>query len=88
MIFAYEIQTRSLDITKTKTMKTEIKTIIKNPNDKSQILIQREGETYTFIIDKNEFGLFDISTIDGCGYEDLICVKKSKKEAIQFVELF
>ena len=67
---------------------TKIKTIVKNPNDKSQILIQRELETDTFIVDKNEWGLWDVSTMDIGGNTWSLTTKKSKKEAIQFVELF
>jgi len=69
-------------------MTTKIKTIVKNPNDKSQILIQRELETDTFIVDKNEWGLWDVSTMDISGNTWSLTTKKSKKEAIQFVELF
>ncbi|MBP92555.1 MAG: hypothetical protein CMC55_00380 [Flavobacteriaceae bacterium] len=66
----------------------KITKMVKNPNDKSQTLIQREKETDTFIVDKNEWGLWDVSVIDIGGNTCSLTSKKSKKEAIQFVELF
>lgn len=77
-----DLKNPKIEITK------KITKMVKNPNDKSQILIQRERETDTFIVDKNEFGLWDISIIDIAGNTEMLTVKKSKKEAVQFVELF
>ena len=69
-------------------MKAKIKTMVKNPNDKSQIIIQRESETDVFIVDKNEWGLWDVSTMDISGNTWSLTSKHSRKLAIEFVELF
>ena len=77
-----DLNNPTIEITK------KITKMVKNPNDKSQTLIQREKETDTFIVDKNEIGLWDICIMDIAGNTDMLSTKKSKKEAIQFVELF
>ena len=77
-----DLNNPTIEITK------KITKMVKNPNDKTQTLIQRERETDTFIVDKNEWGLFDVSVIDIAGNTCSLTSKKSKKEAIRFVELF
>ena len=77
-----DLNNPTIEITK------KITKMVKNPNDKTQTLIQRERETDTFIVDKNEWGLWDVSVIDIAGNTCSLTSKKSRKEAIRFVELF
>ena len=77
-----DINNPKIEITK------KITKMVKNPNDKSQTLIQREGETDTFIVDKNEWGLWDVCVMDIGGNTFSLTSKKSRKEAVRFVELF
>ena len=77
-----DLNNPTIEITK------KITKMVKNPNDKTQTLIQREREPDNFIEDKNEWGLWDVSVIDIAGNTCSLTSKKSRKEAIRFVELF
>ena len=68
-------------------MKT-INKIVKNPNISFQYVIQRHNESDIFTIERNDYKLWEISVQDKEGYGNLLSVKKSKKEAIQFIEQF